>query len=167
MTEPVGQIDTRYSSPDAVAPAWITIDDLLTEAPIYWLSTVRPDSRPHVTPVVAVWLDHAIYFSTGPQEQKARNLAINPGCVLTTGANTLNEGLDLVVEGAAVPVTDHPTLRRIAAEFEDKYGSDWAFEVRDGAFSHGGHTAAVFAVAAIVVFAHSKGTFAMTRYSLA
>jgi hypothetical protein len=37
--------------------------------------TVRPDGRPQVTPVVAVWLDGAVHFTTGPTERKAHNLA--------------------------------------------------------------------------------------------
>jgi len=37
-----------------------------------------------------------LYFCTGPHERKARNLGQNPHCVLTTGCNTLKEGLDVV-----------------------------------------------------------------------
>ncbi len=29
-------------------------------------STVRPDGRPHVTPLLAVWADDALHFCTGP-----------------------------------------------------------------------------------------------------
>ena len=72
---------------------------------IYWLSTVRPDGRPHVTPIAAVWLDGALHFCTGPTERKAKNLARNRYCVVTTGTNAL-EGLDVVIEGEAVRVTD-------------------------------------------------------------
>jgi Pyridoxamine 5'-phosphate oxidase len=32
-------------------------------ADTFWLSTVRPDVRPHVTPLTAVWHDDAIWFS--------------------------------------------------------------------------------------------------------
>ena len=48
----------------------------------------------------------ALYFSTGPGEQKHVNLADNDECVLTTGTNTWNAGLDLCVEGPARRVTD-------------------------------------------------------------
>ena len=46
----------------------------------------------------------------------------NPHCILTTGCNALNEGLDLVVEGDAVRVSDDATLRRIAGAYESKDG---------------------------------------------
>ncbi|EFL33536.1 LOW QUALITY PROTEIN: conserved hypothetical protein, partial [Streptomyces viridochromogenes DSM 40736] len=61
------------------------------------------------TPCIAAWHDGALYFSTGREEQKAKNLARHAHCALTTGANSLTEGLDLVVEGRAEPVTD-PSL---------------------------------------------------------
>jgi hypothetical protein len=78
---------------------------------------VRPDGRPHVTPLIAVWLEGALSFSTGARERKAKNLARNAVCAVTTGRNALNEGLDIVLEGRATTVTDRPTLRRVAGAF--------------------------------------------------
>jgi hypothetical protein len=42
-------------------------------------ATVTPwaEGRPHVTPMVSVWLDGALYFSTGHAERKAQNLALS------------------------------------------------------------------------------------------
>jgi nitroimidazol reductase NimA-like FMN-containing flavoprotein (pyridoxamine 5'-phosphate oxidase superfamily) len=104
----------------------------LERAKIYWVTTVRPDGRPHVTPLVAAWLNDALYFSTGESERKAKNLANNTHVVMTTGCNTFRQGFDLVVEGEAAEVSDEPTLRRVADAFVSKY--DWHFEVRGGAF---------------------------------
>ena len=42
-------------------------------------------------------------------------------------------GLDLVVEGDAVRVTDEAKLRKIGAAYESKYGREWHFDVRDRA----------------------------------
>ena len=64
---------------------WPKALGLLKQAGLFWVSTVRPDGRPHVTPVVAVWMDGALYFSSGPGEQKSRNLAANRQCAVTTG----------------------------------------------------------------------------------
>jgi hypothetical protein len=61
---------------------------------------------------VAVWLDGAIHFATGATEQKALNLTGNPHAVLTTGCNTWDARLDVVVEGDAVQVTDDHILNR-------------------------------------------------------
>lgn len=38
----------------------------------------------------------------------------NSHCVITTGCNALNEGLDLVVEGEAARVSDEARLQRVA-----------------------------------------------------
>lgn len=68
---------------------------------MFWLSTVRHDGRPHVTPLAAIWLDGALHFCAGSQEQKAKNLESNQRCILTTGTSQLRSGLDVVVEGTA------------------------------------------------------------------
>ena len=99
--EPVTKLDGRYSSEGATQTEWTEARRCLQEAEVFWISTVRPDGRPHVTPLISVWLDGALYFCTGASERKAKNLEQNPHCILTTGCNALNEGLDLVVEGDA------------------------------------------------------------------
>ena len=128
--DPVAEIDPRFSSGDATPTSWGEGRERLERAEVYWISTVRPDGSPHVTPLLAVWLGGALYFCTGPDERKARNLARNSHCVLTTGCNALSEGLDLVVEGDAVRITDHAKLRRVADAYLSKYGDDWRFAVR-------------------------------------
>ncbi|MFJ6566901.1 pyridoxamine 5'-phosphate oxidase family protein [Streptomyces sp. NPDC091292] len=165
-TAPVTELDARFSSPGAEALPWSRGEELLTAAELFWISTVRPDGRPHVTPLIGLWYEGALHFTTGEQERKALNLAANPEVVLTTGANTWAEGTDLVVEGAAVRVTDTARLRDLAKAFEEKYGAVWHFEVRDDAYFHGdGGAAMVCAVAPRVVFGFSKGEpFGQTRW---
>ncbi|MFI2030453.1 pyridoxamine 5'-phosphate oxidase family protein [Streptomyces buecherae] len=129
-SEPVGELDARYSSatnprPGAEAVTAVAWDEALRQlaaAEIFWLSTVRPDGRLHVTPLVGAWHDGALYFSTGPGEQKAKNLAHDPHCALTTGRNALTEGLDIVAEGVAERVTDPALLEEVIAAHEAKYG---------------------------------------------
>jgi uncharacterized pyridoxamine 5'-phosphate oxidase family protein len=165
--QPLTELDARFSSEGASATPWSEAVAALETAEIFWISTVRPDGRPHVTPLLSVWLDAALYFCTGPEEQKARNLARNPSCALTTGCNTLGEGLDLVLEGEAVQVSDEARLARIAALYESKYGEEWHFDVREGAFSHGAGTALVFEVAPVTAFGFGKGAFSQTRWRFA
>ena len=71
MNVPVTTLDQRFSEPGAVATGWDETRRLLEAAELFWITTVRADGRPHVTPLVAVWLDGAIHFSTGAAEQKA------------------------------------------------------------------------------------------------
>ena len=164
--KPVAELDARFSSDGATAMAWEEGRKRLRGAEVYWISTVRPDGRPHVTPLIAVWLDGALYFSTGPDERKAKNLRGNPHCAVTTGRNDLGGGLDVVVEGDAVRLTDDERLRRVADAHLSEYGEDWRYEVRDGAFHHGPGVAWVYEVAPTKVFGFGKGgTFSQTRWS--
>jgi len=166
VLEPTAELDARFSSDDATPTPWAEASEHLEKSEVYWLSTVRPDGRPHVTPLIAVWMDGALYFCTGADERKARNLAASARCVITTGCNTMDEGLDLVLEGDAVRVTDEELLQRVADAYVVKYGSDWRFTVRNGAFvADVGNVALVFDVEPTTAFGFGKGkTFSQTRW---
>jgi len=150
-----------YSHPEATPTPWQVGRELVIAADIFWLSTVRPDGRPHVTPLIAVWYADAIRFTTGAEERKAKNLAHNPACVLTTGRNDLvEEPLDVVLEGTAEQATDDAVLWAIAEAFAAKYGTGtWEFVVRDGAFSQRdlGGRALVFRVRPVRGLGFGKG----------
>jgi general stress protein 26 len=164
VRDPVAELDPRFSSDGATLTPWAEARGRLEKAEIYWLATVRPDGRPHVTPLISVWLDGALYFCTGASERKAKNLAGNTHCVVTTGCNALNEGLDLVVEGDATRVSDEAGLQSVADAYASKY--DWHFTVRDGAF-HGdaGNVAVVYEVRPKTAFGFGKGeTYSQTRW---
>src|SRR5205807_565978 len=70
---------TKHAAPNAWAHARRRLED----GRLYWLATVRSDARPHVMLVLAVWLDWALYFVARGGSRKARNLALNPECVVT------------------------------------------------------------------------------------
>ena len=97
MSEPRTELDSRFSDPNATPTDWNETLRMLEGAELFWITTVRADGRPHVTPLVAVWLDGAIHFTTGPKEQKAVNLGGNPHVILMTGCNQWDRGLDVVV----------------------------------------------------------------------
>jgi nitroimidazol reductase NimA-like FMN-containing flavoprotein (pyridoxamine 5'-phosphate oxidase superfamily) len=164
MDEPVTTIDRRFSDPDAVATDWHETRHTLETAQLFWITTVRGDGRPHVTPVVAVWLENAIYFCTGPDEQKAVNLRGNPHVILMTGCNQWDRGIDVVVEGEAIEATDDELLERLAAAWVTKWDGRWQYEVHDGAFQHAPGKAVVFAVEPAKVFAFAKDPFGQTRH---
>jgi general stress protein 26 len=173
-TSPQAEIDDRFSSPGATARPWSDVEAAIEQAEIFFLSTVRRDGRPHVTPLPAMWLDGALHFCTGPEEQKARNIEGNPQVALTTGGDRFLSGTDIVVEGRAEQVTDGARLGRLAELWASKL--DWQFDVVDGGFRERqapdatGDTdqrgvALVFAVAPTKVLAFGKGEpFSQTRY---
>jgi len=165
VTEPTATLDPRFSDPASSATPWTETQRSLADAEIFWITTVRADGRPHVTPLVAVWLDDAIYFTTGAAEQKAINLQVNPHVVLTTGCNAWDSGLDVVVEGSAVPVTDDARLAQLAEAWSTKWDGQWRYEARNGRFHHeDGGEALVYAVRPRKVLAFGKGTFTQTTH---
>ena len=167
MPTPITTFDQEYSDPAAVAVEWKETERVIAAAELFWISTVRTDGRPHVTPVVAAWAEGAIWFATGEDEQKFANLRANPHVVLTTGCNRWDEGLDVVIEGDAVQVTDDAVLSRVAGAFAPKWDGRWQYTGRDGAFrdADGRGGAMVFSVTPAKVFAHAKGDpFGATRH---
>jgi general stress protein 26 len=165
MNEPVTTIDPRFSDPDVVATGWDETRRVLETAELFWISTVRADGRPHVTPLVATWLDGSLHFCTGATEQKALNLRGNSRVILTTGCNHWDTGLDVVVEGDAVQLTDKNVLERLAEAWATKWDGRWQFDARDGGFHHtSGGMALVFSVTPTKILAFAKGTFCSTRH---
>jgi general stress protein 26 len=164
MKEPVTTVDGRFSDPDAHGVDWDVTRRALETAELFWIATVRADGRPHVTPLVAVWLDDAIHFVTGPDEQKAVNLRGNPQVILMTGCNRWQEGVDIVVEGEAVRVTDDALLERLAEAWTSKWDARWQYEVHDGCFHHEPGAALVFRVVPDKILVFGKGAFSQTRH---
>jgi hypothetical protein len=98
---------------------WSFVEERMAAAREYWVATVDPDGRPHLTPVWGLWVDGVFYFGSGPRTRKARNLAENPNVAVHP------EGDDVVIlEGVAEVVTDpDPALsERVYAASAAKYG---------------------------------------------
>jgi hypothetical protein len=161
-----GTIDDQFSGTGAVATPWATARDQLESAKTYWVTTVRPDGRPHSTTIAAVWLDGAIHFTTGSSEVKAKNLAGNRNVIVTAGCSGW-EGLDIVIEGQAVPVTDPDRLSRLATAFAEKYDDFFGMRVVDGKLQGAGTDRAplAFEVRATKAFGFGKAPiFSQTRW---
>jgi general stress protein 26 len=164
-SQPSPELDARFSDPDAPPTPWADARDVLETAQLAWITTVRRDGRPHVTPLVTVWLDDTLYFTTGAGEQKGHNLVGNRHVVITTGCNRWHDGTDVVVEGDAERVTDRARLEQLAAAWRGKWDGSWQFDVGDGVFLHGGgNEALVYGVTPTKVLAFGKGPFTHTRY---
>jgi PPOX class probable F420-dependent enzyme len=82
-----------------------------------WLSSTRPDGRPHAVPVWFVWDGTAIFFQTGSTTQKYRNLQHEPTVVAHLG-----DGDDVfVAEGRTQVVRDSDALGAVDRLFRQKY----------------------------------------------
>jgi general stress protein 26 len=170
MSTPVTTVDERFSEKDATPTPWDTTRAALESAELFWLTTVRVDGRPHVTPLVAVWFDDALYFCVGWDEQKAVNLRHNDHVVLTTGRDDWDKGIDVVVEGVATRVTSPASLAQVAEVWTHKWDGRWDYAVGTDSFHHRDGDSVmdediyVFRVTPQKVFAFSKGTFSHTRH---
>jgi hypothetical protein len=163
MTTPTVELNEGFSEPGAAAVPWAEVEQVLSTSEMFFLSTVRGDGRPHVTPLPAIWDGGVLHICTGDQEQKAQNLLHQPACVLSTGTSRLHSGLDVVVEGVAVRVTGPARLRELAALWKSRL--DWDFEVGEEAFRDpAGRTGLVYGISPAKVLAFGKGPYTQTRY---
>jgi hypothetical protein len=118
----------RYGAP---ALDWDRVVEALAAGPAggtSFLSTVGPDGRPHAAGIGALWHDGDLYFVSGPDTRKSRNLAANPACTIAVKV----AGLDVTLRGTAALVTDTATLEQIAKIYRD---GGWPAEVAGDALT--------------------------------
>ena len=96
---------------------WKWAENRLKKSRQYWIATTRPDGRPHVMVVWALWLDGGLYFSTGKATRKARNLAKNPYCTMCTD----NAAEAVILEGMIETECDVERIRGFIRLYEKKY----------------------------------------------
>ena len=129
---------------------WAEAERRLDAAHDFWCATVWPDGRPHVMPVWGVRLEGRLWFSSGLRSRKARNLAREPRCTLTTD----DARNPVVVEGVAEQVTDRGGIEAFVDAVNAKYGGGVSVEFLDPAVN------GTFAVTPLRVFAISEDDFA-------
>ncbi len=117
-----------HTTPPTTAMPWAEARRRLADAQTYWLATKAPDGRPHVRPVLGVWLGGLLHTTSSPTARKARNLVLNDRCSFSVSA----DAVDVVLEGTAEKVVDSAHLQRVADAYVSKYG--WPPTVKDGAF---------------------------------
>jgi hypothetical protein len=108
-----------YPFPDHPVLPWAWADSRLARAAYYWLGTVRPDGRPHATPLWGAWVGHRLYLDGPPTTIWARNFVAHPAVTVH-----LESGAEVVVlEGFADDVTTDAVLgERIVTSWVRKYG---------------------------------------------
>lgn len=98
---------------------WRTIDIWLQSYRSVWLSTTRPDGRPHCVPVWYMWLpdEKLVYVVTHYTSVKAKNLQSQRYVVLCAG----NADDTIILEGIAHLVTDAAEKKRVNDLWMEKY----------------------------------------------
>jgi hypothetical protein len=113
---------------DSLLP-WSYVEQRLTAAANYWITTVGPDARPHARPVDGVWVDGALCFGGSPETRWVRNLMANP----SMSAHLSSEAEAIILEGTAEFVTDpshalaEPCAVASKAKYPQYYGKDAPF----------------------------------------
>ena len=96
---------------------WNKVDTWLKGFRSVWLSTTRPDARPHAVPVWYWWDGENIYFAANGYSQKDKNLAKRPAIVVHAG-----DGDDVIIlEGSVEVVTDAQERRQVNQDYMEKY----------------------------------------------
>jgi len=131
---------------------WTWAEERLARSHNYWLTTSRPDGRPHTMVVWGIWVDGCFYFSTGAGSRKAKNLAASPHCVVCTE----KAAEAVIVEGEASTFSDAALMKRISPFYAKKY-KPWKLDPSMGP---------IFQVRPTTIFGLREKTFkAATRWT--
>jgi Pyridoxamine 5'-phosphate oxidase len=97
---------------------WSWAEERLTASRNYWVTSLWSDGRPHSMPVWGVWDGEALWFSSARRSRKARNLAADPRCVVTTE----DAKEPVVIEGSADFAQDRDVIAGVGRLMNAKYG---------------------------------------------
>ncbi len=127
---PKGYADNPVSYVD-----WEWVAEQMTNAKNYWLSSVRPDGRPHVVPRWGAFIDNKLYYDGSPETRHARNLIENPHVTLN-----LESGTQAVIMEGTSKSADKPSLefaKILAEEIRRKY-ADQGYSPEPNQWDEGG-----------------------------
>ena len=131
---------------------WSWAEQRLKKSHNYWITTITPTNvapdgkiqpKPHTMVVWGLWQDGRLLFSTGSRSRKARNLAVNPHCVVCT-----EHAHEAVIVEGVVEIADVAARRKFLPVYENKYDWDMS-KMKDDILSN---KEPVFAVRPLVVF---------------
>lgn len=118
------QTEASYGIPDDREGLleWRVVETTMAEERAFWVTTVRPDGRPHARPAWGVWVDGTFHCGGGERTRWVRNLSSNAAiAVHTESAESV-----VIIEGTAVRLddasADAETLDRLDAAYDAKYG---------------------------------------------
>lgn len=130
---------------------WEFVEERMSADRFYWITTLRPDGKPHVRPTWGVWVEGTFYCGGGERTRWVRNLAANPTIVV----NREDAESVVIVEGRAERIdeetADAALIDRLDAAYEEKYDTP--------------HGTPFFAVRSDAVFAWSDYPTDATRWA--
>ena len=97
--------------------------DLLRLERIARVATAGPGGLPHVVPICQVLVDGRVYFASGTQGRKVKNLEANPQVAVVVDVYSEAWGglRGVMVQGRAALITRGPRFRKIRRLLYEKY----------------------------------------------
>lgn len=132
------------------ALTWEQVEDELRPALHYWLSTTRPDGRPHAVPRWGVWVDGCFYYDGAPTTRHAVNAESNPNVVLHLESGTRV----VIIEGTSTATRADPDGlgQRLSAAFAKYHDRDYKPEADAWSGADGGGLRVVVPTSAMAWF---------------
>jgi len=106
---------------DLTNPKHMHVDERLRQNLILWLSSVRPDGRPHLVYVFFLWDGKHILIFSQPTSQKIRNVQHNPN--VTLALDDTKNGEDMVILEGKAELLHDPAVNTTLPAFAAKYDS--------------------------------------------
>ena len=106
---------------------WSWAQERLQSSRNYWLTSTWPDGRPHAMPVWGMWHQEEFWFSSSNGSRKARNLLVNPRCMVATE----DAENPVILEGTARLITSPPELDLMLTLENTKYSTSYGIEMLD------------------------------------
>lgn len=100
---------------------WDFVTEAMSDDLFYWITTIRPDGKPHVRPTWGVWVDETFYCGGGERTRWIRNLSTNPDIVV----HREDAEEVVIIEGTAERIdeetVDTALIEQVDTAYEDKY----------------------------------------------
>lgn len=111
---------------DQFSLPWEEVSNELISAQMYWITSLQ-DGIPHSVPVIGVWFENALYSCNPRSEQKYKNFQQNFTGQALIGANELNKGLNVAVNGFIEEMSEMEDRLRFGKQMAEKYPLPWRF----------------------------------------
>lgn len=100
---------------------WEFVDETISGDKFYWVTTVRPDGKPHARPTWGVWVEGTFYCGGGEKTRWVRNISTNHDIVV----HREDAEEVVIIEGEAERIDEETAsselVERIDTAYEDKY----------------------------------------------
>ena len=98
---------------------WSHVIERMTQALHYWICTVDPNGRPHVTPVDGLWINDRLYFGGSPKTRRNRNLSANSAVSIHLDSS---EDVVILQGNAHLQTPEHGLAVQLSKATGEKYG---------------------------------------------